>query len=377
MINLAWVTSGFYSDENEFRGAAAIHNLAREISMNPEIQLTVFALYYPFEKNDYNLYNAKVFTFSNYPPEKLTSLRKLRIWQAFRKKFAEEHNRIKFDVIHSFWAGEPGYNASKVSQKFGIPLAANICGGELAAYPEINYGQQLSSLQRYFIGRTFFSADLIVCGSDFIADKASEFYDTSIVQKIRKIPFGVYESRFSEKLFPERSVSPRPVLVNIAHAVPVKAHADLLLALIEVKKQYPGIQLNIYGNDGKGFILHKARTMGLEENVKVFNFIEYNNIPLALHNADVFVLSSVYESQNMAMLEAAFMGLPVVSTDVGVAREITPFISKPRDTISLAQNIIKALKQPKPGYKNLHDRFSLKASAEQYFDLYKEISGKK
>ena len=73
--------------------------------------------------------------------------------------------RNKFDIIHSFWAGEPGYNAAYVSKKLGIPLVANICGGELAAYPEINYGQQLKSLQRYFIGRTFETAKVIIAGT--------------------------------------------------------------------------------------------------------------------------------------------------------------------------------------------------------------------
>ena len=64
--------------------------------------------------------------------------------------------------------------------------------------------------------------------------------------------------------------------------------------------------------------MNKAKAMGLEQNVKVFKFTDYSNIPYVLHNADVFVLSSIYESQNMSMLEAAFMGLPVVSTDVGL-----------------------------------------------------------
>lgn len=375
-INIAWVTSGFYADEKDFSGAAAIHLLAREISLAPEIELTVFALYYPFDKNDYTLYNAKVFTFCSYPPEKLTSLRKIKIWKAFRKKFTEEHKSYNFDLIHSFWAGEPGYNASKVSQKFRIPLAANICGGELASYPEINYGQQLSSLQKYFIGKTFNQAETIICGSDFITEKASEFYGSSITQKIRKIPFGVDVSIFSSKQFPEKSKSEHPVLINIAHSVPVKAHTELLSALAEVKKHFPGVQLHIYGNGDKEVILSIARNMGLVVNVNVFNLIEYNKIPAALYRADVFVLSSLYESQNMSMLEAAFMGLPVVSTNVGVAPEITPYISKPGDTFSLAQNIIKAVNEPKPEYKDLLKRFSLGASVEKYINLYGKLAEK-
>jgi glycosyltransferase involved in cell wall biosynthesis len=375
-LNIAWVTSGFYTDENDFGGAAAIHLLSREISKAPEINLTVFALYYPFGIKDYTLYNAKVYTFSNCPQARLTSLKKLKIWRSFRKKFTQENLKRKFDVIHSFWAGEPGYNAAIVSIKHDIPLAANVCGGELASYPKINYGSQLKSLQRYFVGKTFQQANVIVCGSDFVIGKASEFYDKNITGKIVKIPFGVDETLFFESDNTAEVDTKGPVLINVTHATPVKAHEDLLLALILVKLVYPNVMLKVYGNDPNGIIINQAAKMGLGANVRVSSFTDYNNIPGILKEANVFVLSSIYESQNMTILEAAFSGLPVVSTDVGVAREITPYISEPGNAAALAQNIINALKQRKPAYKDLHERFSLKTSAEKYVKLYKELTKK-
>ncbi|NOS84783.1 MAG: glycosyltransferase family 4 protein [Ignavibacteria bacterium] len=376
-LNVAWVTSGFYADENDFGGAAAIHLLARELSQAPEIELTVFALYYPFDKNDYALYNAKVYTFSNCPQDRLTSLKKIKVWRTFRKKFAKENLNRKFDVIHSFWAGEPGYNATKVSHKFNIPLAANVCGGELASYPEINYGSQLKSLQRYFVGKTFEQATTIICGSDFVIKKASEIYNNNIIGKITKIPFGVDESLFCESDDTVEVNTKEPVLINIAHAAPIKAHYDLLLALTQVKLVYPNVMLKVYGNDPNSTIIKQADKMGLDANVQVFSFTNYENIPGILKEANVFVLSSIYESQNMSILEAAFSGLPVASTDVGVAREITPYISEPGNAAALAQNIINALKQQKPAYKDLHERFSLKASAGKYIKLYKKLASKK
>lgn len=376
-LNIAWVTSGFYADENDFGGAAAIHLLARELSRAPEIELTVFALYYPFDKNDYILYDAKVYTFSNCPQNRLTSLKKIKAWRAFRKKFAKENLNKNFDVIHSFWAGEPGYNATKVSQKFNIPHAANICGGELASFPEINYGSQLKSAQRYFVGKTFEQATTIICGSEFVIEKASGIYNNNITGKITRIPFGVDESLFCESDDTVEVNAKEPVLINIAHAAPVKAHYDLLLALTQVKLVYPDIMLKVYGNDPNSTIIKQAGKMGLDANVQVFSFTNYKNIQGILKEANVFVLSSIYESQNMSILEAAFSGLPVVSTDVGVAREITPYISKPGNSAALAQNIINALKQQKPAYNDLHERFSLKASVENYIKLYKKLASKK
>ncbi len=373
-LNIAWVTSGFYTDENDFGGAAAIHLLAREISKAPEINLTVFALYYPFDKKDFTLYNAKVYTFSNCPQARLTSLKKLKIWRSFRKKFAKENLNKRFDLIHSFWAGEPGYNAAIVARKNNIPLAANVCGGELASYPEIDYGSQLKSLQRFFVRKTFEQATTIICGSDFLIEKASAIYNNNITGKITKIPFGVDETLFCESDNTAEVNTKEPVLINVAHAAPVKAHDDLLLAITQVKLVYPNVMLKVYGNDPNGTIIKQADKMGLGANVQVSAFTDYKNIPAIIKEADIFVLSSIYESQNMSILEVAFSGLPVVSTDVGVAREITPYISEPGNAAALAKNIINALKQQKPAYKDLLERFSLKASAEKYNKLYKELA---
>lgn len=373
IINAAWVISGFYSDENDFGGAAAIHLLAKELSKDPDIKITVFALYHPHLIREFSLYNIKVLTLNQYPPDKLNRIGKLKAWRLFHKKFSEENKIEKFDIIHSFWAGEPGYNASVASKKHGIPLIANICGGELAAYPEINYGQQLKKTQKYFIDKTMNAAGAVVCGSDFIASKAVDIYGKKIKSKIVNIAFGVDTAIFSGEQKISKVNKKKPVLINIAHAVPVKAHNDLLSALSIAAKQYPDIILNVYGNDPDDLIISAAEKKGVRKNVRIHGFVEYQKIPAALKNSDVFVLSSVYESQNMAMLEAAFLGLPVVSTDVGVAAEITPYISKPGDIKTLAENIIKAIEAPEPVYKNLHERFSLKSSAKKYKELYEKF----
>ncbi len=370
MINLAWIISGFYADENDFGGVAAIHNLAKQVSANPDISLTVFALYYPLGKSEFNLYNAKVFTFNQYPYAELTWIRKLNAWREFRKKFDEVNRSREFDLIHSFWAAEPGYVAAKTSSKYNIPLIANICGGELACFPQINYGLQLNYRQRHFIKKTFAAAKIIVSGSEFITKLAGKYFNEPVTGKIRNLPFGVDEKLFNPALYQKSVKADKPLLINIAHSVPVKAHKDLLKALGIVKQTYPNVLLQSYGFDEHNYIKDTAKQFGLENNVKVNGFIDYKLIPGAMRNADVFVLSSLYESQNMSMLEAAFMGLPVVSTDVGVAREITPYISKPGDHASLAENIIKAINSPKPGYKDLHERFSLQSTSNKFTKMY-------
>ncbi len=371
-INVAWVTSGFYFDENDMQGAPAIFDLANEISKDPEIELTVFALYYPKLKKEYNLKNIKVYTFFDSHNAKLSSFKKLKIWRLFRRKFTEIHNINKFDLIHSFWAGEPGYNAAIMSKKLNIPLIANICGGELAAIPQINYGSQLRATQKYFINRTFEQAEKIVCGSDFILKIAADIYSVKILDKFVKIPFGIKTEKFSPQK-KSNIINNEPVLINIAHIIPVKAHNDLLEATLRVKKIYPKVKLKIYGSDNNNFADKLSRIPDLNENVEIYGFTEHDKLPDILKNGDIFVLSSLYESQNVAILEAAFSALPVVSTDVGIAREITPYISAPGDINALTENILKAIKEYKTEYKDLTQKFSLQSTTGKYKVSYQNI----
>ncbi len=151
-IRAAWITSGFSADERDYRGAAAIHNLARGLSPHHEVDLTIFSFYYPVKKLEYEFYGAKVYSFAE--TEKISRFGKLNIWRKCMKKFGEVHSQNKFALIHAMWANEPGYIASKLSRRFSIPLLVNICGGELAELKQINYGSRLKYWQRKFVDNT-------------------------------------------------------------------------------------------------------------------------------------------------------------------------------------------------------------------------------
>jgi glycosyltransferase involved in cell wall biosynthesis len=368
-MRIAWVISGFSKDENDYGGAAAIHNLAKEISQQSDIELVIFSLYYPHNQREYNFYAAKVYSFSTGTADP-SPYAKLKIWNSCIKTFNTEHSQKKFDIIHSFWAGEPGYVASKIARKHNIPLIANICGGELAEIKSIGYGSRLKLRQKKLVDKTFQRANRIISGSDYITNKISKYYTKEIAGKAVKIPFGVDEKKFFPEM-PARSRGDNIRLINIANCVPVKAHSDLLKAVSIVKDKYPRIELLCYGRDDNSVLQTMVNEMKLNDFVKVKGFIEYSEIPHALYKADIFVLSSLYESQNMAMLEAAFCGLSVVSTEAGVASELTPYLAKEGDYKSLAAKIAAAIENPKPVYNV--ERFSLINSASRFIELYKSL----
>ena len=375
-MRIAWITTGFSKDENDYGGAAAIHNLARELSLSKEIDLTIFSLYYPADKSEYNFHNAKVYSFAR--SGKTSKLEKMRLWKRCRKKFEEEHRGNKFDIIHSMWAGESGYIASRLSKKFNIPFIANICGGELAEISKIKYGSRRKFWQKTFVNMTFETADKIVAGSAYIVDKIGVYYSNTVQNKVLKIPFGVDENLFYPNKW--KSERPFPILITIGSAVDVKGYNYMLQVVNRIRKNYPDLVLVICGRDDEGKLKNMVNKLDLSDNVAIKGFVDYENIPAELNEADIFVLSSLYESQNMSLIEAAFCGLPVVSTRVGVAEEITNNLVNPGDAEQLADKLTEVIENYVDEYKKaaskileLKEKFSLANSVNRFIELYKSL----
>lgn len=377
-MRVGWITTGFSIGEKDFGGAAAIHNLAKELSLHNEIEPVIFSLYYPVNRHEYNFYNAKVYSFAK--KEYINKFEKIRLWKRCRKKFEEEHKRIPFDVIHSIWSGESGYVASRLSRKLKIPFIANVCGGELAEFPKIHYGGRTKFWQKIFIDTAFERAHKIIAGSNYITDKIISYYIDSISNKVIKIPFGVDEKLF----YPNKTISDFPALITIGNAVPVKAYTLMLKALKITVQKYPDAKLTVCGRDDNNILPQIIKEFGLSNNVELKGIVDYENIPGVLNSSDIFILSSLYESQNMSIIEAAFCGLPVVSSNVGVAGEITENTVEPGNAEKLAERIIYVIENYKKESEKalskitgLKEKFSLTNCVNKFIELYKSISDKR
>src|SRR4030095_15086482 len=248
MLRVGVITTGFSKDEADYGGASAMHNFIRELSLSNSADVTVFALYYPYDYPLYELFNTKVYTFATQTdPGKAA---KLKIWRKCRVKFEKIHDTNKCDIIHSFWSGESGYVASLLSKKLGIPMVTTICGGEAARLARINYGSQLKLWQKYFVRKTFEQAKVIISLSEYISDKMKELYGGRFFKKVKLAPFGTDEKMF----YPAKPGQPKGKLINIAGALPVKSHKDLFTAMKLVHDKFPDYILDCYGRNERGML---------------------------------------------------------------------------------------------------------------------------
>ena len=147
-----------------------------------------------------------------------------------------------------------------------------------------------------------------------------------------------------------------------------------------VIEKYPGIMLECYGRDNKNILPKLAEKFNVTGNVKVNGFIDYENVTKVFNKKSIFVLSSLYESQNMSLIEAAFCGVPLISTNVGIAGEITENIAEAGNYQSLAEKIIYVIEN----YANekqkalskrekIVNKYSLKNTTTGFIQLYKML----
>lgn len=104
--------------------------------------------------------------------------------------------------------------------------------------------------------------------------------------------------------------------ICVARLVAPKNHRFLIQVFNEVKKELNNVELILVG-DGelKADIQNQINILGLEESVKVLG--NRTDIERLLMDADIFVLTSIYEGVPITILEAMAAGIPVIATDVG------------------------------------------------------------
>jgi glycosyltransferase involved in cell wall biosynthesis len=102
---------------------------------------------------------------------------------------------------------------------------------------------------------------------------------------------------------------------------------DMLIpAFARLCKSISHVHLVLAGpdeDDGAHRVQELARQHGVEDSITLTGLIEGKDKLAALQEADVFVLPSRFEGLSIALLEAMYMGLPVIVTNrVGLWREI-------------------------------------------------------
>ncbi len=333
-MNIGIVVPGFSASESDWC-IPALLSLVRELGKTHRVR--VFALRYPHRRGAYTIFSSKVEAFGGAQARGLARLPLIRRAIASIRR---EHRLEPFDVLHAFWADEPGFVAVRAARSLGIPSVVTLLGGELSSLPEIGYGGRRSRLNRLLAARALAGATRVTAGSTTMAALARPRAEPKL------LPIGVDLERFCPGEASPSLLSGGTRLLHVASLVPVKDQKTLLQAFAQVSRAVPDAALNVVGSGPLEKDLRSLSTaLGVDGKVVFHGAVAHDLLPYYYRSADLAVMSSLHEGLHWVTLEAAACGRTTVGTRVGVVADLVPATTAVPcgDAQALAAGILEAL----------------------------------
>lgn len=176
------------------------------------------------------------------------------------------------------------------------------------------------------------------------------------------------------------------VVTMVSRVIRSKGVLDFMAAAWQVIRHYPEARFLLVGPDDRDSIY---RLNGIERTQLKHSLIwpgQRCDIPTVLAASDIFVLPTAHnEGIPRALLEAASMGLPIVTTDMPGCREVVEngvngFLTPVCDANALAEAILCLLQQPnlrhcfgRTSRQRAIERFDVSIIAAQTMQVYQNL----
>jgi len=156
---------------------------------------------------------------------------------------------------------------------------------------------------------------------------------------------------------------------------------------VDLIKKQPNALLVVAGEGPAEASLHAlSKELNLEDNIKFIGYLDRNTeLNACYQSADVFVFSSLSETQGLVLLEAMAQATPVVAiAELGtksILIEGEGALIAPHDEVIFADKVHAVLSDKarrdalgKAAYKYAKTRWTDKAQAERMINFYKDVT---
>lgn len=272
------------------------------------------------------------------------------------------------DVVSSQDPFESSLIAKRIARKIGAKLNIQIHTDFLSPYFKKS---SVKNFIRFFIAKNVLRGE---CSIRVVSDRIKNSL-ISILNikddKISVLPVFIDAEKFSKAAVSVDLQAKYPQFEKIVlMASRLTKEKDIPSALLAFKKllmQFPHTGLVIVG-EGPELPRLKLKVENLQIEASVIFEPWSNNLSTYFKTVDAFLNTSLYEGYGMTLVEARLAGIPVVSTDVGIAREIIPkeLVSQVGDIDSLVSGLTKVFSKTHAQFVN-----PTLASRGQYIEQYK------
>ena len=256
-------------------------------------------------------YNRNKDSLPRYIPEFLGSLRRF-----------QQLEEIRYDLIHShYWLSACA--GVRLAQEWEVPHITTF--HTLAkTKAQARAGERTSPLRIAAELRAMKNADAIVVSTVQEKEDLSRLYQVS-PSKVWTIPPGVDLELFkvADKARARQTLglNESKIVLSVGRIEPLKGLGILLAAVAGLEDRSDTRLLIVGGELGRDRELERLMSMagelGIDDMVTFTGAVDQAELPTYYNAADVFVLTSYYESFGLVALEAMACGTPVVSSRVG------------------------------------------------------------
>lgn len=226
------------------------------------------------------------------------------------KKFVRGDSLITAQDLESGWAG------MKIKKKWRIPLEVQMHTDPFSSY----FNGFQNFVRKMYIRKVLKMADTIRVVTEDLKNKIREFtsgeiYVLPIYIDKDRIENGVASYDIHVK-YPWRFI-----LLTVCRLAPEKNLSLALQVLKFARERFPDTGLVMVGSGPEEERLKSlAKKLGVEGSVGFAGWQE--NLTSFYKTANVFLQTSLFEGYGLALIEAGLSSLPVVTTNVGIAKEL-------------------------------------------------------
>ena len=368
-MKAALLVPGFSRHERDWC-IPALLDFVRSIA--PEVELHVFPVRWPETRTRYQVFDATVHGTGG---GKRLGWRALGLWRRTMGAIVTEHRRRPFDLVHAFWADEPGWLAAWAGRRLRRPSIISLAGGELVAFPDIDYGLGRLPARHRLVRWALEAADRVTVGSAYLLKLAQTQLPETVVRRIAVTPLGVDTTRFQPD-GPRMPAPARPVILSVGALHAVK---DQRLLLRAVRQVTADVWIVGDGEDRAALETLASRS-GLADRVRFLGAVPHDLLPTVYRAATLFVHTSRHESQGMAVLEAAACGIPVVGTPVGVLPEIGRIACDEEQLAAAITELLRDERQRRcaaqAGTRRVRRELNLATAADRFLREYARLAAR-
>jgi glycosyltransferase involved in cell wall biosynthesis len=369
-MRVCYILPGFCADRADWHIPALTSLIA---ALADQVEVVIYTLDHPFRRSTYLLHGATVHCLAN---GEQSGIRRFVHWAELRTRVARDHAVKPFTLIHAIGSPEQAFLATRIARELEIPSVISPFAHEPATQRE-RFGGRIGPLRKVMTRLALERASVITAASSWRARR----FDRRWSHKLATIPLGVDTDIFGDgPLRLGRSILAASSLSRI------NDYPTILRAIAIARRTIPDIRLEI-----AGMIFRREATsleplidqLGLRDAIRFLGPIPFLSMPATYRRHDLLIHGATEEHEGIAVIEALATGMPVVSTNVGIAPSLPEEIVltvAPGDHEAMAAAIVDSFSSDRharaaheEGPRHVRRYLSARRAAQNFFVLYRAL----